>query len=669
VLKESAMSEYVQEQRAIAIDTPLGKDVLLLTSFKGKEELSRLFKCDLEMVSEKDSISAKDIVGKNVTITLKEGDQVARFFNGFVSRFSYCGTEDRLSKYVAEVVPWLWFLTLTSDCRIFQKKSVPKIIEQIFKDQGFSEYEISQVKGTHPDWDYCVQYRETDFNFVSRLMEQEGIFYFFRHENGKHTLVLADQKGAYEDCKENEVECSSSLSGAESTDHVTSWHHQYEFRPGKWAQTDYNFETPTANLMAKTNTIVSLDGVNRYEIYDYPGEYEKKNEGEAYVKIRMEEVEASHDVVQAAGKCRTFFPGGKFKVKKHQSRAEEGKTYVIVSIQHSTSVSGSYLTSAGAGEEYGNTFTCIPDSVTFRPARLSLKPVVHGSQTAVVVGPAGEEIYTDKFGRVKVQFHWDREGKRDENSSCWIRVSHPWAGKGWGAVSIPRIGQEVIVDFLEGDPDRPIIIGRVYNADVMPPYPLPDQAMVSGVKSDSTPGGGGSNEMSMDDTKGKEKVTVHSQFDMSTTVENDQTNTVHNNRSTSVDVDDSQTVGSNQKQDIGAKQTVTVGSDQSITVGAAHTLKVAAAQNVEVGSSQKVTVAAGQDVTVGAARKVGVSASDDLTVGGAQTISVTGPISISSSASIELKVGGSSIKITPGSIDINSSGPVTITGAVVKNNG
>jgi type VI secretion system secreted protein VgrG len=461
-----------QEKRALAVDTPLGEDVLVLASFAGEEEMSRLFHYRLEMFSEEDSIAAKKIVGKNVTFRAALADGTPRYFNGVVSRFAAGDRETGLRRYYAEVVPWLWFLTRTADCRIFQNKSVPEIIEQVFKDLGFSGFDPSKIKGTHKKRDYCVQYRETDFNFVSRLMEEEGIFYYFKHADGKHTMVLADQVAGYHDLPEKEVEYEYSYSTSSGADRqakstrLTRWEHQYEFIPGKWAQTDYNFKdqpargepTPSKLLMTDEKSTIALDNLDKFEIYDYPGQYADKDAGRALTKFRMEEEEAAHDVVRGEGWCKTFTPGGKFKVKRHDCKAEEGKGFVVTSVRH-TAKQLSEFTKEG-DEEYGNSFTCIPDSVPFRPRRTTPKPTVRGVQPAVVTGPAGEEIWPDSHGRVKVQFFWDREGKRDENSSCWVRVSQGYGGKGWGSVTIPRIGQEVIVDFVEGDPDQPIITGR-----------------------------------------------------------------------------------------------------------------------------------------------------------------------------------------------------------------
>jgi type VI secretion system secreted protein VgrG len=538
------MEQYTQDKRLIAVTTPLGKDVLLLTAFSGEEALSRLFTYQLEMLSANDAIAATDLVGKSVTWLVRGSGRPVRYFNGFVSRFAAGATQIRgLRRYRAEVVPWLWFLTRTADCRIFQKKTAPEIVQQIFKDLGFTAYE-SNLRGTYRKRDYCVQYRETDFHFVSRLLEEEGIFYFFRHDNGGHTLVLADQKTAYKNCLESEVEGSVA---PHITGQVTSWEHRYEFRSGKWAQTDYNFETPSTSLMSRMSSVVRLPGNEKYEVYDYPGLYLKKPEGDDLTRIRMEEEEAAYDVVSGTSSCPSFTLAGKFKLKTYASASEKGKTYAITSIRH-FAAEGSYTPEEDKSQDYGNSFTCIPESVTFRPPRVTAKPLIHGPQTAVVVGPSGEEIYTDKYGRIKVQFFWDREGKKDENSSCWIRLAQKWAGKNWGMVFLPRIGQEVVVEFLEGDPDRPLITGCLYNADQMPVYELPTHQTQSVLKSRSTKNGQPENfnELRFEDKKGSEDVYFHAEKDFHRVVEHDddlkvghdQTIDVKNNRTETVEEGD-----------------------------------------------------------------------------------------------------------------------------------
>jgi type VI secretion system secreted protein VgrG len=517
-----------QDQRLAAITTPLGKDVLLLEAFDGSEGVSELFRFDVRLLADVTrTIDFEAIVGKPVTIRLftPSGD---RFVNGFVSRFSEGRSDKTFTTYHAEVVPWLWMLTQTADCRIFQDKPVPDIITQIFTDLGFNDYAL-HLQRSYPPREYCVQYRETDFNFVSRLMEQYGIFYYFEHADGKHTLVLADSQAAHQPCPRQPKARLHTGAGTLTEHVVTDWRHEQSVRPGKYSLTDYNFEMPSVSLAVN---VASAGGLSALEIYDYPGEYQKRADGEALVRTRAEEEECQRVLVGGASRCAGFTPGYKFDLLEHP-RQSYNKPYVLTRVTHHGEEPG--YRSDTAEFSYENTFTCIPAAVPFRPARRTASPVVEGVQTAEVVGVSGEEIYTDKYGRVKVQFHWDREGQKNEKSSCWVRVSHPWAGKSWGSVSIPRIGQEVIVDFLEGDPDQPIITGRVYNAEQMPPYALPSGGVVSGLKSSSTKGGGGYNEISMDDTKGKEKITVHGQYDMATTIEHDDAQTIRNDRSITVD--------------------------------------------------------------------------------------------------------------------------------------
>jgi type VI secretion system secreted protein VgrG len=696
-----------QAQRRLLLKTPLGDDKLDLASFAGHEEISRLFSYQLDFISDDSAVDAKQIVGKNVTFSVLMADDSPRHFNGFVSRF-YAGDQDLQGRrsYRAEVVPWLWFLTRTSDCRIFQSKSAPDIIQQIFKDLGFSDFKL-QLSGQHPKRDYCVQYRETDFNFVSRLMEEEGIYYFFKHEEGKHTLVLADAKSGYFDCPENQVDYPRDPGSRAKEDHITRWEHCYEFRSGKWAQTDYNFEDhparsaplPAKLMMTNENTTVNLPDAKKYEFYDYPGTFAKKGDGDGLTKLRMEEEEVEHDVVQAASNCRSFTPGGKFKIRHHIAKSEEGKGFVITLIRHAAREY--YETGEATGFDYENSFECIPDSVIFRPARTSPRPRIHGVQPAVVTGPGGEEIYPDKYGRVKVQFFWDREGKRDDKSSCWIRVSQDYAGKNWGNVTIPRIGQEVLVSFLEGDPDRPIITGRVYNADQMPPYPLPSKKMVSGLKSNSTPGGGGYNEYIFDDTKGNELIREHGQFDKDSTIEHDlrehvlrdrhrdvtrdetvvignnQTNTIHANRTETVDKNETITIHANRTETVDKNETITihqnrtekVDQNETITIGSNRTENVGASENVTIGAARAHTVGANENVTIGGGRTESVGKDEGITIGGSrsesvakdESVSIGGGRSLAVSKDDNTSIGGAQSIDVGKSLNINAADSITLT--------
>jgi type VI secretion system secreted protein VgrG len=467
---------YTQENRLIAIDTPLGKDVLLLREFQGHEGLSQLFRFELDLLSTDPEIQFKDIIGKRVTIRLAIGDETERYFNGFISRFVLTGSDTGLVNYRATMVPWLWFLTRTSDCRIFQNKTVPNIVQQIFKEMGFADVEV-QLKGTYEPREYCVQYRETDFNFVSRLMEQYGIYYFFKHTKEKHTLVLGDTPGTHPEFSGQKKFPWLPQGSDVISDVLTTVYWEQSFRPGKYALSDYNFEAPSTSLSVEVKTTVEVGGNSKYEIYDYPGEYEKKAQGEQLAKIRIEEEEAQHFILSSTSTCRAFTSGFKFELEEYW-RKDLNTVYVLTQVSHQATVGSTYSSGKSTEREadYSNTFSAIPYKIPYRPARLTPKPIIQGVQTARVVGTSGEIIWCDKYGRVKVQFFWDREGKWDDNSSCWIRTSQNWGGKGWGGVFVPHLGQEVIVSFLEGDPDRPIITGRVYNAEVMPPLALPAAA-------------------------------------------------------------------------------------------------------------------------------------------------------------------------------------------------
>lgn len=563
------MNSYTQQTRRIAVETPLGEDVLLLTAFHGREEISRLFHFELEMLSEHESIDATKIVGKNITFFVKDATDECRYFNGFVKRFSYCGMYDRLSKYRAEVVPWTWFLTRNRNCRIFQGKTVPQIIEDVFNAHGLTDFDASGITGTHPVHEYCVQYNESDFHFISRLMEAEGIFYCFKHENGKHTLVLADQKSAHEDIHDDcTIEFTSkNMSGVELTDQIYAWEHSYEYRSGKVAMTDFDFENPAGSLMAATNTVVKLENNDKLELYEYPGKYSVKTDGNDLAKIRVEEEEAGYDVVRGESMCRWFSPGFKFRLTRHHSEAEGNKGYLLTAVDHQATMGGSYMTGEGEPDlDYKNTFTCVPDSITFRPARTTPKPIVHGAQTAVIVGPDGKEFYTDKYGRVKVLFHWDRYNKADGTSSCWIRVASMSAGNGWGAISMPRVGQEVIVDFLEGNPDRPMIVGRVYNADQMPPYNPEQFPHIATIKSQSTDNAGGFNELRFDDKSGEEQIYLHAEKNHDIRVKNDTYETIGNDRHLVVENDQVEEVKNDRMETIGNDHKQKIGNDRNLII-------------------------------------------------------------------------------------------------------
>lgn len=469
-----------QENRSLQINTVLGENVLLITGLSVSEGISMPFSYELSLISENQSISFPDIIGTTVTVSISLESGERRYFNGLVSRFSQVGggseegADEHHAYYSATIVPWLWLLTKTVDSRIFQELTIPEIVEQIFTEKDFLDYKL-KLQGSYEKRNYCVQYRESDFNFVSRLMEEEGIYYYFEHEDGKHTLVILDSPEEHKPCPNQESaryhRGSAGILLEEDT--ISSLNLTQEITPGKYTINDYNFETPNTDLKIEVPSGQSL-GPGEREIYDYPGGYGKRAEGDRLGNIRIQEEEADITIITGSSNCRAFTSGYKFTLRNYYRDEMNDEDYVLTAI--SCRVDQPYLSGEGeTGLSYSNSFTCIPFSVQYRPFRNTPKPVVEGVQTAIIVGPKGEEIYPDKYGRVKVQFHWDREGKKDEKSSCWIRVSQLWAGAGWGAMHVPHVGHEVIVDFIEGDPDRPVITGRLYHGNNMPPDELPGE--------------------------------------------------------------------------------------------------------------------------------------------------------------------------------------------------
>jgi type VI secretion system secreted protein VgrG len=480
--------------------------------------------------------------------------------------------------------------------------------------------------------------------------------------------VLGDTPGAHAACAPAGVRFH--WGALLDEDVVTGFAMEQEIRPGKFALTDYNFTTPKVPLL------VSVDGVvgdKKLDLYDYPGEYQKIADGQRLVRLRIEEEETPHKTANGQSGCAQFVGGHTFTLSEHRRRDLNG-TYVLLEVSHHA-VQNGYRSGADDSMSYANTFTCFPVG-TFRPPRLTPRPVVQGSQTAEVVGVAGEEIFTDKYGRVKVQFHWDREGKRNENSSCWIRVSQPWAGKGWGSVSIPRIGQEVIVDFLEGDPDQPIVIGRVYNGEQMPPYALPAGGVVSGVKSNSTKGGGGYNEIALDDTKGTELIRIHGQYDLETVIEHDRKETIKHDDALKVGNHRSKNVANNETVAVGGNRQASVQKNETLSVGGNRNQSVSKNEAIDVGENRTQSVGKKESVSIGDDRTQEVAKNDKLEVGKALTVTAgdsitiaTGDASITMKKSGEIVIKGKDIKIEgSGKIAVKASSEITIKGSKVSTN-
>jgi type VI secretion system secreted protein VgrG len=654
------------------LTTDLG-DTLRFQSMRATEELGRPFEFDVEAVAEDDAIAPQDLLGKTACVALQRADGSDRHFHGLVSAMGVEGGADAgWFRYRLVLRPALWLATRRADTRIFQTLAVTDILKQVLAPFGV-DVNMQQLNGDYPPYDYCVQYRETDFNFASRLMEQEGIYYYFEHAEDGHTMVLVDSPGAHAPCPSlDKFVYRESVDTLLDLEPVTEWRARHQVQPAQVVLTDYDFAAPATPLEASASA-GRKGALPKLEIYDYPCDYPTQAEGARYAEVRMQELDAGAVRAAGAGLMRTLACGYRFALDEHPQARQNGE-YLVVSSR--IDMSATAYRSGEGRNAFACRFTAIGGSEIFRPERSTPRPTVSGPQTAVVVGPAGDEIFTDEHGRVKVQFHWDRLGKKDENSSCWIRVSQPWAGQGWGAVSIPRIGQEVIVDFLEGNPDRPIITGRVYNASQAAPFALPGAAATSGIKS-QTHKGKGFNEMSMDDTAGQEKVTVHAQFDMGTTVEHDDTQTVHNDRTIKVDGKHTETVTKDTKivietgtyshdvaantatyhvkgdltENFDAKHTQTVGADQSITLKAKR--------STDITADDKLTVGGKRDENVTGNRTTQITADESLTVNGKQTTDVTGEISISSKAKITLNVMASTVEIAPGGITL-TCGPSTV---------
>jgi len=608
--------DFTQANRRLRIETPLGPDALLITALSGTEGVSSLFRFEAELLGRDENADFDSIVGANVTVSIGAGGG-PRFINGIVSRFSQSGTVGDHPYYRAEIVPWLWFLTRTSDCRIFQRKSVPDILKQLFGEYGFSDFRF-KLSGSYEPREYCVQYRETDYNFTARLLEEEGICFFFDHEDGKHPLVLADHPSAHVPCPVlSSVRFMQQQTATTEEEDVVTWFtKEQEIRTGQWSATDYNFEQPALDL---SSTATGQDD-RSYEVYDHPTGSMTRAANDQLVRIRQQEEDATRILCRGSGSARSFTPGFQFSMRAQGSRVSQSfdGRYLLTAVEHSAS-EGYGTTGGTSAVSYANQFECVTASVPYRPRRRTHAPVIVGVQTATVVGPAGEEIFTDKYGRVKVQFHWDREGKRDENSSCWLRISHPWAGKGWGFVSIPRIGQEVVVQFLEGSPDQPMIVGSVYNGENMPFYKLPDFKTLAYVKSNTSTGGNGFNELRFEDKKDKEQVFIHSQRRMDVRVKRSMYETIGGARNTGI------------------------GGEYALTVGGSHDLHVKG--DIYVRGDGKIDASTGGPVNL----KVGAASKHYAT--GAKEINARA-VTIEGMTSIVLKVSSSFIEISPMGVTI-----------------
>jgi type VI secretion system secreted protein VgrG len=659
------------------LGTPLPADTLMLERLVGEEAVSEPFEIHLDLISTDSAIDPKKLLRKPVSVTVDLAAGGKRFFHGVVRRFVQLGRSDGLVSYRAEIVPWLWFLSLTSNCRIFQQQSVPDIVRKVLTDMGVSDLKLN-LTGTYGPREYCVQYRESDLAFISRLMEEEGIFYFFEHEAGKHTMVIADSPSAVQPGVVARLKLSLASGGNLNEDYITELEVDSEVVSGKVTLVDYN-DTLPKRIESTVAGGTQGTSAEQYRKFDYPGKFGAVADGDRLARLRLEESEALSFVINGRTNYRGLGSGQKLEIGDHYRR-DVNQAYHVLSAEH-IATEGGYRSKSGGGEfSFQTSFEAIPHAVPYRPACVTPKSIVHGSQTAIVVGPAGEEIYVDKFGRIKVQFFWDQSGQKDDKSSCWVRVSSTWAGKQWGAIQTPRIGQEVVVDFLEGDPDRPIIVGRVYNAEQMPPYALPANGTQTGVKTRSSPGGDGAtfNELRFEDKKGQEQIFLHAEKNSDIEVEKDETHVVGQDRKKTIDRDEvthvkrdrTETVDNNETITISGARSETVDKDETITVkNGNHSLTVSnGKQTFVVDGNREITVRKGNDtlkVNMGNLA-TDVSRGNHETKVGMGNVTLKaglGAITYDAMQGIELKVGQNSIKVDQKGITIKGM-MVTIDGQV-----
>jgi type VI secretion system secreted protein VgrG len=518
--------KLTQDHRIGVFTTPLGKDVLVLVRLDASEGLSELFEFRIEAYSEQADLNFDGAIGQQCTLKIKTYGQ-EREFNGILVEAQWVGARDHYYAYRVVLRPWFWLLTRTTDCRIFLDKKVPEIIKEVFQDRGFTDFESKLTdEGSYPKHEYCVQYRETDFNFITRLMEKEGIYYFFKHEGGKHKLIMADSKSSHEPVpgRANTPYLPNIGQFHRTEEHVYEWISERRFETGKIELNDYNYLKPNAQMLSDAK------GSERYtrsdmEVYDYPGKYKEKSIGERYAKIQLEAEQARDHHRHANGDSMSLFAGGLTKLKDHPQDSQNIQ-YLVVRASH-TFMAEAYATGAGSagGSPYYGSYEFMPSDRPFRAPIVTPKPLIHGIQTAKVVTKddgSSEEIDVEELTEIYVRFYWDRKKKR----SCKVRCAQVWSGKRWGGQFIPRVGQEAVIEFLEGDPDRPLVVGTVYNDEYKPPYELPAKKTIAGIKSDSSKGGNGYNEWHFEDKKGSEKITVHAEKDLDTTVLNKETRTI-----------------------------------------------------------------------------------------------------------------------------------------------
>ncbi|KKO50634.1 type IV secretion protein Rhs [Arsukibacterium sp. MJ3] len=600
------MQKATQDENSIRIDTPLGKDALYLTQFVLDEGISRLFSLAATIYTNGQEIVAKDLIGKEVCITLELGDSRQRYIHGVVAELNGLGLRvnkeaagNNFRDYHLSIVPAAWYMQHKVNSRIFKAQNVLKIVETLAAEHGITLDANSKISSNYPDYEYKVQYEEADFSFISRLLEQEGIFYFFEHSKGVHKLILADKATAYEPCQEKNVKFHS---GTLAQAHIGQWHKVLRMVPGKFVQRGYNLEKPKALPTGSYDKGSLVNKHSDYEIFNYAAEADIHNRAKDIAIVRLEALQRDMAMQQGTSSCRSFTAGRTFTISDHEDKAEVGKQYVITDLRLQAAIVNQVGANQSAGNVIINSFRCVPKDVAYRPILQTAKPLIKGVQTATVTCKGSEEISVDELGRVTVKFHWDRSDIIDHESSCPIRVSQNWAGKKWGMFFYPRRDQEVLVEFLNADPDQPVIIGAVYNSDHMPPYDLPVDKTQSGVKSRSSEGGAADNfnEIRFEDKKGDELLYLHAEKDFQLQVEHDQHIAIDNDSSSVIKGNDTSIINKDRSTTVDGAEIHKIGKALTIDAGDAITIKTGAA-SIAMKSDGSIAIK-GVNITINGAK-------------------------------------------------------------------
>ena len=520
------------------------KQQLLLESFKGREALSQAYSFELLLICEDSGVELKSMMGQLVTIEIELADSTPRYIAGYLTRFASTGSDGGMARYTATLNPWFSMLKNRFDTRIFQGNTVEEVVTQVFAlCPAFSRHEFRLTK-PQKRHTYITQYRETDFNFVQRLLEEEGMFYYFEHTAEGHTMIICDDSSMLEPLPEQPQIRFHTASVTETADSITQWSGNRQLQAGKMSVQTFDYRQPNNRLPVGMKSLNKQGSVETFEIYDFPGQYTHGtyDEGETLLRLRIEALEIRGKKFDGASNCRAMKPGYTFELVQHYDHdrgSSDDRQFLLMDVE--SEGHNNYLN--GHQASYYNTFSCVRKKITFRPQLSTPRPSISGPQTAIIVGPPGEEIFTDELGRVKVQFHWDRNGKYNDHSSCWVRVAQSGASGGFGSIQIPRVGDEVVVVFLDGNPDRPLIMGSVYNSRNTPPWSLPANKTQSGFLTRSTKGHGGkANFFRFEDKSGAEQIIMHAERNMDTEIEADETHTVGGNRKIKVEGQHSETI-------------------------------------------------------------------------------------------------------------------------------